>query len=382
MKVTQISDYAVFSRMATEWKGLIDSSSQYAVFLCHDWLRTWWETYGVGFRLCVLLVREDSDARLVGALPGYVRVRGSVCRVKELRFMGSEGVTSDYLEPLAERGREEEVYSTLLRYMTDSCVWDIAALDDITSTSPFLDHIRQHHHSSLHLEIRDDEKRCPYISLPGDWETYRDSRSDGVRRRIKRYRRYLDERGQVAVERISDQGSLQTAIHDLVDLHQKRKAEVGLKGRFVSERYLSFHTRIMSLYQEHGALFLSFLTVGGKRVAFYYGFQFRDQLFMYQSGFDPEWSSMSVSFVLLSYVVENAILDGVSYFDFLRGHEKFKYDWTASENRLLDVTLYRGSSSVRLFRFERFVIEKTKGIVKLALPTAIRSSLRRLTSDS
>jgi len=71
---------------------------------------------------------------------------------------------------------------------------------------------------------------------------------------------------------------------------------------------------------------LCFLEMEGKRVAATLSFQNDDQVLLYNSGFDPEYSYFSVGFLLKAYLLKKSIEEGRKIYDFLRGEERYKYD--------------------------------------------------------
>src|SRR6185312_7118546 len=70
------------------------------------------------------------------------------------------------------------------------------------------------------------------------------------------------------------------------------------------------------------------LRTPGQVVAALYGFEAGGRFLYFQSGFDPEFSSLSPGTVLLSAVMEDLIAGGVTRFEFLRGDERYKGRWT------------------------------------------------------
>ena len=76
-----------------------------------------------------------------------------------------------------------------------------------------------------------------------------------------------------------------------------------------------------------GSLRLAVLRVAGAAVAATYGFVSGGRLYCYLSGFDPAVAKLSPGAVLLGWVIDEAIGEGVEEIDFLRGAEDYKYLW-------------------------------------------------------
>ena len=60
---------------------------------------------------------------------------------------------------------------------------------------------------------------------------------------------------------------------------------------------------------------------------------------LYNSGFHPEAAALSPGLVLLAYVVRDAIGRGRRRFDFLRGEERYKYEFGPTPEDVCTVTI-------------------------------------------
>ncbi|MFI6920159.1 GNAT family N-acetyltransferase [Nonomuraea spiralis] len=109
--------------LAEEWAGLHDRSRAATPFQSHAWVSSWWEAYGHGARLSVLLLRRG--ARLVAAAPLMI-VRRAGLRV--LRPLG--GDQSDYTDVLMEDG-DEDLPAALGRALADLPGWDVLDLPEV-----------------------------------------------------------------------------------------------------------------------------------------------------------------------------------------------------------------------------------------------------------
>jgi len=97
-----ISDFQL-ERLATAWERLWRSNPSAEIFQQFTWGRGWWQSFGSGFKLCVPVVYERSQASLI--LP-LVERRGT------LRFLGSP--RSDYSDMLCCHPRPEQLLATAL----------------------------------------------------------------------------------------------------------------------------------------------------------------------------------------------------------------------------------------------------------------------------
>ena len=62
----------------------------------------------------------------------------------------------------------------------------------------------------------------------------------------------------------------------------------------------------------------------GRATACVFGYSDADGYYLYNSSFDPAFSSSSPGVVLLSSMIEKAVREELSRFDFLKGDETYK----------------------------------------------------------
>lgn len=375
--VTRVEDFVA---MEVQWNDLLAVSGSDSVFLTYDWLYTWWDVFGAEYELFLLLCKDEPGGRLLGIFPGYLKTTGALVKTKSLRMLGSEHVTSDFLECIVRQGQEQHVYSAFFEYLAQNRdLWDVIEITDVPETSVFAEFLRG---QDILPPFRqeDNEKICPYVPLPQDWEEFLATLSPKTRRNVRYYRNNLGRQGTVEIEEVSTPEQLREVMPDMVRLHQQRKQQVGFSGRFSSQSYTRFHDGICSRFLDAGRLLLVFLTVDGKRVAFFYNFTFQGRVNVYQSGFDIDWGKYSIGALLMGHVIEMAINRGNRYIDFLRGHEEYKYHWTERERMLFDFVTYNDSLRGSFSKVWQQNLSGAKRGLKKVLPERLLNGLRKLTS--
>jgi CelD/BcsL family acetyltransferase involved in cellulose biosynthesis len=110
----------------------------------------------------------------------------------------------------------------------------------------------------------------------------------------------------------------------------------GEKRDFLVPDRQAFFQAIMDRMYQEGLARLIFLEVEGERVAAVVCFDHAGRRFLYNSGYRLSHSHYSVGILLKALCIEDAIREGLVYFDFLRGPEPYKYDLGGK-----DVNLYR-----------------------------------------
>jgi hypothetical protein len=81
-----VTDASAFERLEPEWNDAVERAGTAHPFLRHEWLRTWWECFGEGRQLHIVIVR--ADAQIIAIAP-LLSEAVSLCGipVRQLRLM-------------------------------------------------------------------------------------------------------------------------------------------------------------------------------------------------------------------------------------------------------------------------------------------------------
>jgi len=76
------------------------------------------------------------------------------------------------------------------------------------------------------------------------------------------------------------------------------------------------------------------LTVDGQKAAAYLCIHYDNQLWVYNSAWDQAFAEFSPGWVLLGYLVQWAIEQGIQAVDFMRGDEVYKYRFGGRDRQI------------------------------------------------
>ncbi|NCO50549.1 MAG: GNAT family N-acetyltransferase [Deltaproteobacteria bacterium] len=111
-------------------------------------------------------------------------------------------------------------------------------------------------------------------------------------------------------------------------LHLERKSEQQQESTFNDQQLLIFIQKIVNKFHENGWLYFYILTVKQEPIAAILCFFYKGIFSFYQQGHNPSWAVYSPGRQITAYAVQQAILNGAREFEFLRGDEPYKYNWT------------------------------------------------------
>jgi CelD/BcsL family acetyltransferase involved in cellulose biosynthesis len=100
-----------------------------------------------------------------------------------------------------------------------------------------------------------------------------------------------------------------------------------------------FFRSIADAMAEQKLLRLNILELGDKPVAATMCFDYRDTVYLYNSGYEPEYSWLSVGVISKALCIKDSIDRHKKRFDFLKGAEAYKYHLGGQELPLYNCTL-------------------------------------------
>jgi len=173
------------------------------------------------------------------------------------------------------------------------------------------------------------EDVCPVVILPGgaDMETYLDTLGKKDRHEIRRKVRRAEAVGEV---RLDDSADPLSELESFIELHQKKwKADGLFPDTPGGAQSRVLFQRLFELHGADGPLRLSFLSVGGRRIAAGIHFETDEGYLYYNAGVDPDAFDLSPGVLLVYSLIARALAAGAPRLDFLRGNESYKYAWGA-----------------------------------------------------
>ncbi len=323
MDIEIINSEEKFFQLHDEWAIVLSQHFHDNPFLSHEWMQAWWEIYGHG-ELYVVTCRDSLTRELVAILPLFKCRAYGVLSIRVLRFMGSEHVSSDFLDCLVKTGWEGRVYPALLTTLHgESSKVDIVELFDMDEASFFCKFLVDSNISGL-TKRSDPRKCCPVLVLPDSWEDLLEELSAKKRRNVRYYRRSLEQKGTLILEKITDANQIPEAIEIMTRLRQDRMEQKKISTAQITNNYIRFHKKVLTSFLNSGRMGLYFLKLDYNTIAYVYTFTGKKGVYAYQTGFDRLMKKYSVGSVIFSMVIENSITDGYSFFEFLRGDESYK----------------------------------------------------------
>jgi len=335
IRVQVVSDYRTFLALEPTWNRVLEAvDDQFRhPFLEFCWARTWWDCFGGGSTLHILVLwLDDGPIAIAPLMLSRVRVAG--VPVRRLAFLYNSHVPrADFIIA----NHSDAAYRAIWNHLVEHRDWDLLQLCQLPETSPTLQTISRLAESDGFGTGTWDAGASPSIVTTGSWTEYFNSLAakhrSNLRNRFKRI-------GPVEMETVSSTPRLDEALGD--GLRIEASAWKGTAGTAIncSPELSRFYSEFARQAAERGWLRLNFLRAGDQRIAFDYSLAYHNRIFLLKLGYRPEQSAYSPSQLLLSMALKSAFEDGMEKYDFLGEFVDWKRSWAtdSTAQRWLFVT--------------------------------------------
>ncbi len=318
-----------FERVRDEWADLVARTPVPMPFVTPAWQRVWLDHFQGDKTLRIFTAREGG--RLVGIAPLLIS-EGSA------EFVGHYSIC-DYMDVAVAPGFEAAFFEQLLERLAADGIRSVE-LRGIREWSPTLGAVCDCASACGYGVERQDEAKSPSVELPATWDEYLGSLSKKDRHELRRKLRRLESAGGEVALRVvteADEASeMLDTLFNLMRISSHHKEE--FLDRPGMEAFFREMTRVMAA---EGMLRFYFLTFDGQAVASVLNFDIGGRLFMYNSGYDPDYAHYAVGLMSKALLIREAIESGRTCVDFLRGDENYKYDLGGKDQQVYRVVLTR-----------------------------------------
>ena len=295
-------------------------------FVLPPWLEVWWREFGLGAKLYSCVVKQRDV--VIGIAP--LCLRGD-----EACFVGSTDVC-DYLDFVIAPGNENEFFNVILDDLSSKGITRLN-LSPVRPDSTVLTHLvdvakaRGHKVSCKAVDVSLE------LDLPPTWEDYLGILNRKQRHEVRRKLRRLQEKGTVTYRTIEDSDDAAAAVALFLNLFRKSNNE---KKTFMTTKMESFFTSLTKTMAQANLLRMGALELNANPVAVLICFEYNGIVYLYNNGYDPEYSALSVGLISKILSIKDSIERGIKKYDFLKGGEAYKYRLGGKEIPLFDCQIF------------------------------------------
>ena len=280
------------------------------LFVLPWWLKTWWDTFGENNDPEILAGYRQG--KLIGLAPLSIQD-------KTARFIGGENVC-DYQDMIVTSNHPHEFLNAILTHLKKSGIRSLqlgTLRPDSISLTQLPNLAKQ-----MGYAVESNQVAFSYeIILPRTWESYLQMLAGKQRHEIRRKLRRLNEAGEIRFRVIKRPDEISENIDIFFSLFKASRPD---KSEFLTEQMMSFFRLLAQRMAQQGFLRLFFLDIDQVPAAGVMCFDYNDTLFLYNNGYNPQFSHLSPGFLSKVYSIRDGIEQGKLWYDLLKGDEGYK----------------------------------------------------------
>jgi CelD/BcsL family acetyltransferase involved in cellulose biosynthesis len=343
MELVCIKDFSTFLGLKDDWNNLLSRSGSDSLFLSHEWLTSWCQSYYKKSQLFVLLAKEGS--RIIGAAPLMMLKKGTLwLPIKKMTFIGnSEWTTGDFI--VAER--RKEVLEEFAGFLSQN-EWDIIDLRNIPEESENLAIISGFCNSEGIKYLRHGASVSPFLHVTESWEEFYKGRSQKFRKVMRNKLNRISKAGNFTIQRYSDPKEIEKVVPVVFNIALKGwkyKKNTAISSNTENK---SFYTLISEIFGSLGLLNIWILSVNDIPIAFEYHLRYKDKIHALLADYDETYDDLSPGSVLDYHIMQNILSEGNCIYDMGSGQNFYKLNWTNSTRKHVRFSFFRNTISGEL----------------------------------
>lgn len=310
-----------------QWRALFERDPIATPFQTAEWLVPWWKQFG-NEDLCAVAIAHDGE--IVGLLPFYLYWDGAKLE-RQLLPLGVG--TTDYLDGVFAPECSMEEIGRALEWLQSEVRHDVFCATQLQGRSRLLAAIRRGTRTLDHgiERWRDtDVFVSQSVSCSRMAAVTIAQLPQKIRRNAMYYRNRALRLGSLKLVQ-ADETNWMGIFAELVRLHTERWKIRGEEGVLVDERVVSWHREAIPMLLKSGLLRLVALRLNDDLIAVLYSLADRARgertQYFYITAYSPEYAELRPGTLLIAYAAEQAVREGISIIDMLRGDEEYKQIW-------------------------------------------------------
>ena len=277
----------------------------FSPFVLPEWLDVWWRVFGSDFKPYIRAIFQGDE--VIGVAPLMVKDGTAY-------FMGGTDVC-DYQDFVITADKEQDFFNALLDDLKQN---GIKQLDlkhvrpDSSVITALLPLVKKRNYTI----INEKEAMSFEMDLPSSFEDYLNSLSTKQRHEVRRKMRRLSEEGNIIYRSIDKGEELASALETFFKMFVESRQD---KAAFLTEQMKEYFQQLTASMTDIGLIKMGVLELDDKPIAAIMCFDYNGCIYLYNSGYDPQYVGLSAGLLSKVYAIKDSIEKGKKKFDFLKG---------------------------------------------------------------
>lgn len=281
-----------------------------SVFVLPFWLQTWWEHFRADYELFLFSVRKEGI--LVGIAP--LKYKDSTASI-----LGSPDVC-DYLDFMIMPEEGKLFFQALIETLDQRGIKRLELFGQRPEAAVFGSFFAEKQIEGWEGSFEEDNSSSE-VYLKHSWESYLAGLHKKQRHEVRRKIRKLEyETHSYSYKRLAEKDE----VIGFIPLFMKLFLQNPEKQDFMNSEMEKYFQDLITAAAETELIRFGLLEIEGRTVAAVLYFDYQDRIYLYNSGYDSEYHSLSVGLLAKIFCIRNSIERGKQVFDFLKGPEIYK----------------------------------------------------------
>ena len=339
MKIKVITTVEELELLKNEWNALLKNSYKDVVQLTHEWIITWWNSFGNGNQLNVIAV-YDENGQLVGIAPMMrfnSRYRG-VNITKTCLMANGQSPSSNFI---VSKEKGAEIIKAILNYLkahSDTDIIELTKLDTNSRTySIAFDYLNM---NGNRIGIKGNTE-APFITINSDWNTFFNKKSQKFRKSLRNKINRADKSGDLSIEKIQINNSNHTVIQEMFAVSGKSwKKEIGT-DLLSNPRSRNFYKEICDRLGPEGIISIWLLRKGATPIAFEFHLTYNNVVYPIRADYDESFKELSPGSVLEYNIIKTLFGEGVVKEYNTCGHTyNYLMNWSEDTRKHVNIEIF------------------------------------------
>ena len=340
------------NRLENDWLAL-EYVSNCSFFLSWLWISTWIETYQPELKILRAYYNDEMVAiatLVLNKQRRYWFLNSKTLHLNQTGDQEKDQIWIEYNGFLAKERHLDNVTTSGIKFLIETLdLWDEMIVGAITD------------HQATLLENGGNLMRhnlwhapCYGVDLKAIRSYNRDylsTLSRNTRYQIQRSIKLYEQSGSLKIETADSTNNAIRYFNEMGPLHIARWGTGCGESGFANPHFILFHENLIRKCWEIGAVELLRLRQGDQVIARFYNFIYRKRVYFYLSGLVSENNGkLKPGLTGHSLCIQKYINEGLDFYDFMGGGERYKKNLAEKHQQLVKVTLQKRKIK---FIFER-----------------------------
>ncbi len=326
LRIETLDTFDALQALAPEWQALFAQCSPRTPSKSPAWQMTWWRHFGSRRSLSsrhdmrVFALRDEAGA-LVAVAPMMLTSRPGFgpALVREMQFFGADAYVTQLRGPLCRRENLGEVGRALAAHLRARKGHDLVQWRGLAPGACALE-------QGERQATLEDIDSC--LIMRESWDAFHAALPKKTRKHLRKSRNDLKAAGvEIEFHVSTEPQQAEEGLKTFYDLHGRRAPMTDVARHpnvFEGEGARAFLDDYCAQMARAGDLRIFEIRVGGRIVAARLGFALGDELYLYFSGYDPDYGRYSIMTTLMAETLQWAHENGVSLVNLSSGVDRSK----------------------------------------------------------